>query len=360
MVGKFSRRRRRIDGLMDQQTPPRLIDDAPDRLANALSRRRRQVHLVASAFSIAILALSVVVLLRTFAAVKWSDLRAALASTGWDQIAVAGLFTTVSYLALTGYDALALRQLRLKVPYGRTALASFTSYAISFTLGFPLITAGTVRYWIYSQSGLTAGKVLSLTLIAGITFWLGMALVIGVALVVDPAGVADIDQLKAQVNVVVGLCVLAAIALWLARAARGLRGFTIQGVRLELPGFWPTAGQMALGVIDVCSAAAVLYALLPRQTLMNFVDFAATYAFACLLGIASNAPGGLGAFEMTMLKSTPAPSPEGMIASLLMFRMIYYLIPFVLAMALLGAHEAIRRWASLRADMGRRDDNNET
>ncbi len=79
------------------------------------------------------------------------------------------LLAAVSFTALTGYDALALRQLRVRVPYKTTALASFTSYAISFTLGFPLITAGTVRYWIYSQVGLAASKVASLTLVAGVT-----------------------------------------------------------------------------------------------------------------------------------------------------------------------------------------------
>ena len=68
------------------------------------------------------------------------------------------MLTTISFLALTGYDALALRQLRLHVPYPTTALASFTSYAISFTLGFPLITAGTVRYWIYSHQGPVSGQ----------------------------------------------------------------------------------------------------------------------------------------------------------------------------------------------------------
>ena len=67
---------------------------------------------------------------------------------------------------LTGYDALALRQLRLKVPYRITALASFTSYAVSFTLGFPLLTAGTIRYWIYSRHGLSAAKIAALTVIA--------------------------------------------------------------------------------------------------------------------------------------------------------------------------------------------------
>ncbi len=329
---------------------------APERLMGALAKRRRLFNLLATSLSVFIIALSLVVLFRTFTSVKWGDLRLALAGTGWDQIALAGLFTTLSYLALTGYDAVALRQLRLKVPYGQTALASFTSYAVSFTLGFPLITAGTVRYWIYSQAGLTAGKVASLTIIAGITFWLGIGLLIGVSLVVDPAGVAGINHFKTWANVALGLAVLSAIAGWLIWVSRRRRRIQAQGMNLELPGFWLTSGQIGLGVLDLCSAAATLFMLLPRGHTVSYLDFAATYAFASLLGIASNAPGGIGAFEMTMLNSVPAPSTEGMLASLLMFRAIYYLIPFVLALALLGAHEITRRWSTLRADMSGKDD----
>ncbi len=341
---------------MDDISPNKILDDEPEGHAEASLGRQRRLHLVATAFSLSILALSIFVLARTFAAVRWWDLRQALAATGWDQIALAGFFSCVSYAALTGYDALALRQLALRVPFGRTALASFTSYAISFTLGFPLITGGTVRYWIYSQSGLTAGKVASLTIVAGLTFWLGMALVIGVSLLVDPAGLADIDHLKVWVNTLIGAGILLAIAVWLYWGARGQRRIRVKGMSLELPGFWLTLGQMALGVVDVCAAAAVLFALLPRGSALSFLDFAGTYAFACLIGIASNAPGGIGAFEVTMLKSTPAPSPEAMLASLLMFRAIYYLIPFVLAMAMLGAHEIMKRWPSLRADMSKGGD----
>ena len=108
-----------------------------------------------------------------------AELRAAFTAASARQIGLAILLTAVSYSLLTCYDALALRQLKLKVPYRTTALASFTSYAVSFTLGFPLLTAGTVRYWIYAPRGLSPGKVASLTVIAGVTFWLGMALVLG-------------------------------------------------------------------------------------------------------------------------------------------------------------------------------------
>ena len=320
-------------------------------LHEKLVRRRRLIRLAGTGLSICLILLSAIVLFSTVRNVSWHDLRAAFEATGWDQVALACMFTSFSYLMLTGYDALAVRQLALRVPYHTTALGSFTSYAIAFTLGFPLITGGTVRYWIYSQKGVSAAKVASLTVIAGVTFWLGMSIVVGAALLFDPTNIAEINHLKVWVNQLIGLGVLAAILVYLIWVSRGHRRTRIQGLALELPGFWLTAGQMVLGVLDLCAAAAVLYVLLPSGHAADFVTFAATYVFGCLLGIASNAPGGIGAFEMTMLKSVAVPSQEGLLASLLLFRAIYYLVPFVLALALLGAHESMRRWKTLREAM---------
>ena len=121
-----------------------LLDPAHDKAA----RRRKRWRLVGAALSLALIGLSAIVLFNTLCNVSWRDLRAAFEATGWDQISLACAFASLSYLALTGYDGLALRQLALRVPYRTTALGSFTSYAISFTLGFPIITGGTVRYWI--------------------------------------------------------------------------------------------------------------------------------------------------------------------------------------------------------------------
>jgi hypothetical protein len=100
-------------------------------------------------------------------------------------------------------------------------------------------------------------------------------------------------------------------------------------------------------------AAGALFVILPAGHGLDFITFCATYVLACLLGIASHMPGGIGAFEATMLNAVPAPSAEALFASLLLFRVIYYVAPFVLALALLGANEGIRRWNSLRAAMSR-------
>ena len=152
----------------------------------------------------------------------------------------------------------------IKVPYRLTALASFASYALSFTLGFPLVTGAAVRYWIYGPAGLSAGKIASLTVVAGITFWLGMGLVVGVGFLSASDPIADIDHFHPLANRLIGLGAIGALIAYFAwitrmrwRRAAVLGNFKLPGPRLTL-------GQMALGVIDICSASAALYVLLPR------------------------------------------------------------------------------------------------
>src|SRR4051794_32248192 len=320
--------------------------------ADAVAKRRRRIARIAGVVaSIVIFALSLFVLARTLTKINFGEVRGAIAATTAEQIVGACLLTCISYLALTGYDAVALRQLKAKVRYRTTALASFTSYAISFTLGFPLITGGTVRYWLYSRAGLRPTTVASLTIIAGVTFWLGMALIIGTGLLVKADAVSRLDHLTPAINMAFGAGILAALGGYLIWVSVTPRQRKIQGFRLELPGLRLTSRQVALGVTDLCAASGTLFVLLPAHHGLDFLTFVIVYVFASVLGIASHAPGGIGVFEATMLKTVPSPSQEALLASLLLFRVIYYVAPFVLALACLGANESFRRWQSLRDAM---------
>ena len=330
------------------------VTDAP--AAPPSFDRKRLGRLIGTIASVGLFGLSLFVLARVAANLNPADLRAAIQDTSNAQIFGAAALTALSYLALTGYDAMAVRQLRVKVPYRTTSLGSFTSYAISFTLGFPLITGGTVRYWIYSRVGLSAAKVASLTVIAGFTFWVGMAVVVAVSLVFASQAISRLDLLAPWINQVIGLGIVVAILAYLVWVSRGRRRVRLQGFKLDLPGPLATLGQMALGITDVCAAAGVLYVLLPAGHGLDFIAFLGLYVFACMLGIASHAPGGIGVFEATMLRFIPGASGEAVLAALLLFRVIYYLVPFVLALALLGASESMRRWAALREAMSRTDE----
>jgi uncharacterized membrane protein YbhN (UPF0104 family) len=316
------------------------------------ARRHGRFAWIGTAASILLFGISLVVLWHIVSDVDAAELRSAFTAAGLRQIGLAILFTALSYSLLTCYDALALRQLKLEVPYRTTALASFTSYAVSFTLGFPLLTAGTVRYWIYASRGIKPGRVASLTVIAGVTFWLGMALVLGWSMISRAPEVASLVYYTSiKLNQLIGLVAVLLVAAYLAWVSLKRRSVKIQGWRLELPGFRLSAAQLLIGAADVCAGAAVLFVLLPGGHGLDFETFLAIYIFAVMLGVASHAPGGLGVFEATILLALSSYPREPILGALLLYRLCYYLIPFVLALAFLGAYEILNRIRATRQSL---------
>ncbi len=285
---------------------------------------------------------------RTFTQLQFDDLVAAIAQTRGATIWEALLLTGLSYAALTGYDFAALRQIGARAPMGAVGLASFASNAFSFTLGFPLLTGAAVRYWVYARVALTARQIASVTLVASLTFWLGMAGLLCIGLLLGATPLAGIDNLPAPANFCAGAVLLAALIAYCLGALGLPRPLRFFGRALELPGPRTILLQLTLGVADIGCAAAALYVLLPQESSsLDFSAFAAIYVFAALAGAISHAPGGVGVFEAVMLNAVPASSQEALFAALLLFRAIYYLIPFIIALVLLGAQSDVGFWAEL-------------
>jgi glycosyltransferase 2 family protein len=280
------------------------------------------------------------------AQMRFAEVGSALAQTRSATVLEALLFTILSYLALTGYDFAALRQIGARAPAAAVAMASFTSNAFSFTLGFPLLTGAAVRYWIYAGVALNARQIAVVTFIASLTFWLGMAGWLCLGLIYAAGPLALIDHISPAANFFLGACLLAAIAgygVWVAQARRKLRFLNRE---IDLPGLRTTLAQLALGLADIGCAAATLYALLPQESqALGFPAFAAIYVVAALLGAISHSPGGVGVFEAAMLSAVPAPSQEALLAALLLFRAIYYLIPFAASLALIASQGGAGLWA---------------
>jgi glycosyltransferase 2 family protein len=306
-------------------------------------RKRGRWFWIGPVASIVIFSVSLAVLWHILKELKPDELWNAFSSAGRSQLWQAAALVCLSYLLLTGYDALALKRLGLKIPYRTTALASYTSYSVSFTLGFPLVTGGTVRYWLYAPRGVRAAEVASLTVIAGITFWLGMGVVLSGLLFYTPATIAGLARTSPQAIQLAGAGIAAVVLLYMIWVSSAPRAIQVRGWRLELPGPGVTLGQMILGAGDVCAAGAVLYVLLPAGHQVAYETFLAAYIFAALIGIASHAPGGLGVFEATMLVALSEIPREQVLGALLLFRLFYYLVPFMVALALLGLYEITRQ-----------------
>jgi len=311
-------------------------------------------HWLGAAASLGLFAVAAFVMGRAVSELSFAELAAAMSETRGAQILAALLATAFSYLALVGYDLLALRRMGLRAPLGVVALASLAGNAFSFTLGLPLLTGAASRYWVYAKAGLTAGHVANITLFATLTFWLGMAALLGLGLILAAAPLSSIDHLPAAANFALGALLIGALALYAVWAWGGRRRVRLWGGAIDLPRPRVMLAQIALGVADIGCAAATLYVLLPAESqAVGFPALATLYVAAAIVGGISHAPGGVGVFEAFMLGALPAPSREALLAALLTFRAVYYVVPFLLAAALMALRGGRAPFAEL-AGMSRR------
>jgi glycosyltransferase 2 family protein len=301
------------------------------------------------ALSLTIFVIAVVVLYHILRDIDPDELLDAIEATNWQTLIIAGAFVAAGYLTLTFYDLFALRTIgRSDVPYRIAALAGFTSYAIGHNVGASVFSGGAVRYRIYSSWGLSVIEVTKICFIAGLTFWLGNATVLGLGILQAPQAARAMDQMPLWCNRVLALVILAMLASYVAWVWVKPRVIGREGWQVTLPGGPSTLVQIAIGIIDLCCCAAAMYMLAPDEPNLGFVTVAVIFVTATLLGFASHAPGGLGVFDATMMVALWQFDKEDLLAGLLLFRLLYYIIPFVLALVMLGIREALLSRAARR------------
>ena len=177
--------------------------------------------------------------------------------------------------------------------------------------------------------------------VAGLTFWLGNATVLGLGILQAPQAARALDQLPLWTNRLVAVVILALLAAYVAWVWVKPRIIGREGWQVTLPGGPLTLLQIAIGIVDLACCAAAMYMLVPDEPNLGFVTVAVIFVAATLLGFASHAPGGLGVFDAAMLVALWQFDKEDLLAGLLLFRLLYYIVPFVLSLAVLGAREIL-------------------
>ncbi len=297
-------------------------------------------HKAGIAVSLLIVAAAGVVLFHVLRDIDLQKVLDAIAAKPSRSIAFAAGFIGLCYVTLTFYDFFSLHTIgRGHVPYRIAALASFTSYSIGHNLGATVFTAGAVRWRIYSSWGLSVIDVAKMAFVTGLTFWLGNIVVLALCFIIEPEAASAVDQLPHWINRslgVAGLAVIGVYVLWLLPRPRtiGRNGWSV-----TLPNARLTGVQIAIGIVDLSVGGLAIYSLLPAEPAVDFITVLVIFVTATLLGFLSHAPGSLGVFEAAMLVALPRFSKEELLASLLIFRCLYFVLPLCIAICLMAARE---------------------
>jgi phosphatidylglycerol lysyltransferase len=302
---------------------------------------RRLLPYIGGIAALLLFAAALVILHRHAQAYRPSEVRRALRNLqAWQPFAALGL-AAASYLLLTLYDMLALRHIGRTLPYRRVALASFTGYAFSHTLGFGSLIGASIRYRVYTPMGLAAGEVAETSAFVVVTFMTGLVAVFPLVALLDPSSL-DTLGISRPAGIVIGtlgsllMAGYVALGWWIERPIRFF------GYPLHLPRPQTAVAQILLSVADLSLVAAVLYACLPHALAVGYLHVLAVYVLAFVAGLISHVPGGLGVFDAVVLVGLSARLPaDQILAGLLAFRVVYQLIPLVCAGILFGAVEAL-------------------
>jgi len=310
---------------------------------------------ISAAVSLSIVGAAAFALYELLHDIDFGKVVAALRAQPVGKIAVSGAFVIASYVTLTFYDLFALRTIgRHKVPYTVAALASFASSTIGHSLGAAVLTGGLIRLRIYSAWGLTVVDIGKIAFVTGMTFWLGNAFLLGGATAYAPEAAAAVDHLPPWINRAIGVAGLIGIACYLLWLAPRPRAVGRSGWRIVLPNLRFTLVQIGIGALDLSLVTLAMYVLLPSSPAVGLVTVLVVFLTATLLGTLSHAPGGLGVIEATTLIGLAQFEREELLAALLTFRALYFVLPLALATLSLGLRELrlLSRPASTRPDRG--------
>jgi glycosyltransferase 2 family protein len=245
--------------------------------------------------------------------------------------ALAALSTLAAYGALAWYDRIALLHLGKPLGWGFISLVSFTTYALSHNIGASVLSGAAVRYRAYSTKGLTAAEIGVLVALCSFTFLLGTVFLAGCVLLIEPDFFALTTGIPPWSERLVGLAMLGFVALYVVGSLMHFKPLKIGSFELVYPRPAIVFRQILAAPLELLGAAGIIYFALPAADGVNFLSVLAAFLASFSAALLSHAPGGLGVLEIVFVKSMPDIAAADVVAALLVFRLLYLLVPLVFA-----------------------------
>lgn len=250
--------------------------------------------------------------------------------------------TLVAYGALAWYDRIALMHLGHKLGWGFISAVSFSTYALSHNIGASVFSGAVVRYRAYSSKGLTAPEVGVLVALCSFTFGLGSVLLGSFVLLLEPELVLALFDTPLWTARALGAAMLAGVGLYVVGSLLHFKPFHIGSFQVFYPRPAIVLRQLLAAPLELLGAAGIIYFALPPDAGVSFFAVAGAFVTSFSAALLSHAPGGLGVLEYVFVKVLPTLDRADVVAALLVFRLLYLIVPLVFAIIMVALFERAR------------------
>ena len=297
-------------------------------------------HKISYLISITLFVLAIIVIYHKLKHYHYSDIADQIHKTPPSSLFLAVFLTCLNYFVLTGYDFLGLLYIKARLKYRQIAIASFIGYAFSMNTTF--IGGSAARYRIYTSLGISTANVARLVFFCALTFWLGFFAIGSFSFLLQPQDIPKALHLPFLSVRPFGIIFLILVLAYLILVFIIKKPLKIRDWEFDSPGLSLSLGQIFISSLDWAIAACVLYVILPRFPGLTYGKFLGIFLLAQIAGLISSVPGGLGVFEtVILLLMSDSDEPSVLMGSLLVYRVIYYILPLIFASILLGISEYV-------------------
>ncbi len=303
---------------------------------------KRYLNFLWPTIGLGAVALSLWLLFRELRGMSLGDVESAFSAISAGRWVLAVASTLIAYLALAWYDRIALLHLGFKLPWSFISAVSFTTYALSHNIGMSMFSGAMVRYRAYSTKGLTITDVGILVAFCSFTFALGTVLLGGFVLLYEPDIIDRLFHVAPILARLVGGLMLAMVALYVIGGALRLRPLVVGKFKLVYPGLPIVGRQLLAGPLELMGAAGIIWCALPAETNPGFLVILGVFLASFSAALLSHAPGGLGVLELVFVNAMPQVPKADVVAALLVFRLLYLIIPLILGIVAVVVFERSR------------------
>ena len=311
-------------------------------------RRSRIKTVLGIAASIAIAGLACYVLYRTFQRISLADVLANVRATPKASLLLAAACAVGAFSTLAAYEVAVVRYVKHCIGRAKPVVTALIAFPLGHAIGQTLLSGSALRYRMYAPAGFSAMEVGATVLLCGLPYTLAFGLLMDLALVFRAEALAPLFRISSEWLFALGCVGLVKDAGYLLFVKLRKAPIRLGGWAVNVPTLRMTLLQVVVGMTDILLVASVLYILLPESAHIGLLPFVAVYLASILVGVVSHVPAGLGVLESMLLLLLPHVPPEQLLASVLLYRLIYEVIPLVIALAIWGsyellAHDGVRR-----------------
>lgn len=294
-----------------------------------------------------IFAAALVVCWRLLKEINVDDLSQAIHDIPLFSLLLALAASAGSYVMLICYEWSAARYAGAKLRLPTLIMGGACASAVGNAVGLSILSGGAVRFRLYFNQGLGATQVARMSVFVALSLGVALPLLAAVAALNNIEASALALRIPVSWVIAIALSILVVylavlVFLLLHRLPRKPNPdtclFQVGKWLIRLPSVRLALLQFFIIVGDVFFAASILYVLLPETP--SFISFLLVYILALVIGVISHVPGGVGVFEAIVLAAFSSQiGAIPLAAALLIYRVIYVLLPLVLACCAMLVHE---------------------